>query len=187
MACLVRRVENLIVENGEVKGKTQADGVGGSKVSLSDFSGILVGGQRVVGRSLALLTEGELGEITVVVTLPVSEWLVSFFFRFLMLYVEGVGDQKDTYEILHLVIEDLGLSSLGGGNEMVIENLEDIFADIGQLSLDLLTVLLDEGDLSLVSFRLFLLLNGSNDSPGGTSGTDDVLVGNRQQVALLYR
>lgn len=80
MACLVRRVENLIVENGEVKGKTQADGVGGSKVSLSDFSGILVGGQRVVGRSLALLTEGELGEITVVVTLPVSEWLVSFFF-----------------------------------------------------------------------------------------------------------
>lgn len=85
------------------------------------------------------------------------------------------------------MVEDLGLSSLGRSNEVVIENLEDIFADIGQLSLDLLTVLLDEGDLSLVSFRLFLLLNGSNDSPGGTSGTDDVLVGDRQQVALLYR
>lgn len=87
MACLVRRVEDLIVENGEVKGKTQTDGVGGSKVSLSDFSGILVGGQRVVGRSLALLTEGELGEITVVITLPVSEWLVSFF-AFSCYYVE---------------------------------------------------------------------------------------------------
>lgn len=30
-----------------------------------------------------------------------------------------------------------------------------------------------------------LLLNGGDDSPGGTAGTNDVLVGNGQQVTLI--
>lgn len=76
MACLVRRVKDFIVEDGEVKGKTQADGVSWGKVSLGDLSGVLVGSQRVIGRSLAFFTESELGEITVVVALPKYKSLV---------------------------------------------------------------------------------------------------------------
>lgn len=85
----------------------------------------------------------------------------------------------------HLVVEDLGLAALGRGDQVLVENLEDIIADLGQLSLDLLTVLLDEGDLGLVALGLFFLFDGSDDSPGRTTGTDDVLVGDRQEIPLL--
>ena len=70
LASLVGRVEDLVVENGEVQGKTKADGVSGSKVLGSDLSGSLVGLKRLVGGGLALVTNGELGEVAVVVTLP---------------------------------------------------------------------------------------------------------------------
>lgn len=85
----------------------------------------------------------------------------------------------------HLVVEDLGLAALGRGDQVLVENLEDIIADLGQLSLDLLTVLLDEGDLGLVALGLFFLFDGGDDSPGRTTGTDDVLVGDRQEIPLL--
>ena len=86
---------------------------------------------------------------------------------------------------LHLVVEDLGLAALGGLDEVLIQNLEDIVADLGKLSLDLLTVLLDESDLGLIALGLLLLLNRGDDSPRGTAGTNDVLIGNRQEIALL--
>ena len=70
VAGLVRRVHDFVVEYGEVKGKTKADGVGGSKVSLGDLGGILVSLKRLVGRLLTAITKSELGKVTVVVTLP---------------------------------------------------------------------------------------------------------------------
>ncbi len=70
MASLVRSVEDLIVEDGEVQGKAETDGVSGRKLSLCDLSSRLVGLEGLVGGVLALLANGELGEITVVITLP---------------------------------------------------------------------------------------------------------------------
>lgn len=73
MTGLVGRVENLIVEDGEVQGESKTDWVGGSKVSLSNFGGILVGLKGLVGRSLALVTKSEFGQIAVVISLPDKE------------------------------------------------------------------------------------------------------------------
>ena len=70
MASLIRGVEDLVVEDGEVEGKTQTDGVGGGQVGLRDLACVLVGLQRLVGRGLTLVTKSELGEVAVVVTLP---------------------------------------------------------------------------------------------------------------------
>jgi hypothetical protein len=72
LASLVRRVEDLVVEYGEVQCQTETNGVSGGKVGGSDFGGSLVGLERLVGRSLALVTDGELGKVAVVIALPVS-------------------------------------------------------------------------------------------------------------------
>jgi hypothetical protein len=42
MASLIRRVENLVVEDGEVEGKTKANRVRRSKIGLGNFGGSLV-------------------------------------------------------------------------------------------------------------------------------------------------
>lgn len=42
-AGLLRRVEDLVVENGEVESQAQADGVGGLHLCLADVKRILVG------------------------------------------------------------------------------------------------------------------------------------------------
>lgn len=68
---------------------------------------------------------------------------------------------------------------------MLVEDIEDILADLGELALNLLSVALDHLNLGLVSFRLLLLLDGGDDAPRCTASTDDVLVGDREQVALL--
>jgi hypothetical protein len=73
VAGLVRLVADLVVEDGEVQGKTQADRVGGRQLSLGNLGGGLVGLERLVGRVLATVANGELGEVTVVVTLPTEE------------------------------------------------------------------------------------------------------------------
>ena len=71
MASLVRGVQNLVVEHGEVQGETQADRVGGRQVSLSNLGGSLVSLERLVGGVLAAVSHGELGKVAVVVALPV--------------------------------------------------------------------------------------------------------------------
>lgn len=48
---------------------------------------------------------------------------------------------------IHLVVEDLGFTALGRRNQVFVQNLEDIFADLGKFCFDLLTVLLDESNL----------------------------------------
>ena len=73
VACTVRAVKDLVVEDGEVKGKTETDGVGRGQAGGGDLSSSLVGLERLVGRGLALVADGELGKVTVVVTLPVTK------------------------------------------------------------------------------------------------------------------
>lgn len=70
MASLVWRVQDLVVKDREVQGKTETDGVGWGKVGLCDLGGRLVSLEGLVRRSLPLVAKGELGEIAVVVTLP---------------------------------------------------------------------------------------------------------------------
>jgi len=70
MASLVWRVKNLVIEDGKVESQAKTDWMGWSKVSHSNLGSILVCLQRLVGRKLAFVSESELGQITVVVTLP---------------------------------------------------------------------------------------------------------------------
>lgn len=83
------------------------------------------------------------------------------------------------------MVEDLALASLGLGNEALVENVEDILADLLKLKLDLLTVLADDANVLLGALGLLLLLDAGDDAPGGTSGSDDVLVGDGKEVALV--
>jgi len=154
MASLIRGIEDLVVEHTEVQSETKTDGVRRCKVGLRDLGSSLVRLERLVGRSLALVANSKLGEVTMVIT-------------------------------LHLVVEHLGLPALGRRDEVLVENVENVFADLGELIFNLLTVLLDEGNLGGVSLGLLLLLDRSDYSPGGTAGTDDVLVGDGEKVTLL--
>lgn len=86
---------------------------------------------------------------------------------------------------VHLVVEDLGLAALRRRDQVLVKHLEDVLADLGQLHLDLDTVILNQRDLLLVALGLLLLLDGRDDAPRGTAGADDVLVGDREQVPLL--
>ena len=69
----------------------------------------------------------------------------------------------------HLVVEDLRLAALGRGDKVLLENLKNVLADLAELGLDLLTVLLDKGDLGLVALALLLLLDGGDDAPRSTA------------------
>src|SRR4051812_39513017 len=70
LAGLVWRVHDLVVEDRKVQRKTKADWVRRGQAVGSNFGGSLVGLERLVGRSLALVANGEFGQVTVVVTLP---------------------------------------------------------------------------------------------------------------------
>ena len=48
---LVRAVEDLVVEHGEVEGEPQPDGVSGLHLGLTDLESVLVGFLRVVNDS----------------------------------------------------------------------------------------------------------------------------------------
>jgi hypothetical protein len=85
----------------------------------------------------------------------------------------------------HLVVEDLGLARLGLGDEGLVENVEDILAHLLELRLDLLAVVADGADVLLGALGLLLLLNRGDDAPRRAPGTDDVLVGDGQKVALV--
>src|SRR5690348_13864614 len=76
LACLIGGVENLIVEDGEVQGKTKADGVGRSKVGGSNVGSSLVGFEGLVCRSLALVSNSKLGEVTMIITLPAWQKMI---------------------------------------------------------------------------------------------------------------
>jgi hypothetical protein len=173
VAGLVGSVENLVVEDGEVQGEAETDGVGGGELGLGNLGGSLVGLEGLVGGVLAAVADGELGQVAVVVALPVVVFI-------------RIGPTKGSCcARLHLVVEDLGLARLSGRNQVLVENLKNVLADLGELVLNLLAVLLDVDDVSRVTLGLLLLLDGGDDPPRGTAGTDDVLVGDGEKVALL--
>ena len=70
---------------------------------------------------------------------------------------------------------------------MLVKNLEDIRADSSQFIFNLHTVFSDFLGLDIVSFRFLLLLNRGNDSPRSTTGTDHILVSDREQVSFFNR
>lgn len=70
LARALRGIQDLVVEDREVEGKAEADGVCGRKVNDSDVGGLLVGIEGVLGGVLAVLTSGKLSQVAVVVTLP---------------------------------------------------------------------------------------------------------------------
>lgn len=135
------------------------------------------------GSGLALLAGGELGEVTVVVTLPVI-YCVSKDALLCDDLAKSHPIFKDIKHV-HLVVEDLALASLGLGDEALVENVEDILADLLKLELDLLAVLANDADVLLGALGLLLLLDAGDDAPGGTAGADDVLVGDGKEVALV--
>lgn len=73
MARPLGRIEDLVVEDGEVEGEAQADGVGWREVDERDVLGGLVGEQRVLRGLLAVGAGLELGQVAVVVALGVDE------------------------------------------------------------------------------------------------------------------
>jgi len=83
------------------------------------------------------------------------------------------------------VVEDLGLARLRLWNEGLVKDVKDILADLLKLELDLLTVLADDANVLVGSLLLLLLLDGGDDAPGGTAGSDNVLVCDREEVALI--
>lgn len=63
------------------------------------------------------------------------------------------------------MIKDFGLSTLGLWNESLVEDVEDILADLLELLLDSLTVLSDGCYVLIGTLGLFFLLDRGNDSP----------------------
>lgn len=92
----------------------------------------------------------------------------------------------DTAVDVHLVVKDLGLAGLGLGDEGVVEDIKDVLADLLKLGFDLLAVLADSADVLVRALRLLLLLDRRDYAPRRTAGTDDVLVGDGQKVALIH-
>jgi hypothetical protein len=83
------------------------------------------------------------------------------------------------------VVEDLALARLGLGDQGVVKDVENILADLLELGLDLLAVVADDVNVLVGTLLLLLLLDRGDDAPRGTSGTDDVLVGDREEVTLV--
>jgi hypothetical protein len=168
VACLVGGIEDLIVEDGEVKSQTEANGVCGSKIGVCDLCSGLVSLERLVGRSLALVACSEFCEVSVVIALPGG-----------LLAHDANATPASNEKHEHLVIEDLGLATLSRGNQMLVKHFQDIFADGCKLCFNLLAVRLDQSDLAIIALGLLLLLNRADDTPRRTTGADDVLVGDR--------
>lgn len=83
------------------------------------------------------------------------------------------------------MVKDLGLSRLGLGNQGLVQDIEDILADLLEFGLDLLTVVADGRDVLVGTLGLLLLLDRRNNAPRCTSSTDDILVGNGKKVSLI--
>lgn len=83
------------------------------------------------------------------------------------------------------MIEDFRLARGSVRNEAIIQNIENVLADLLELRLDLVSVFADGADVLVRSLRLLLLLDGGDDAPRGTASTDNILVGNREEVALV--
>ena len=158
------------VEDGEVEGEAEADGVG----RLEPVGVILLGH---LGR-LVVLFDGVLGGLAVVPLL--------------------LGDLGDVPVVVagHLQVKDLGLDGRGlavavGGrfaDELVLQQREHVAADRRELVLDLAHVLRADFLLHDVSaVPLLAHREGGEDAPRRTLRADHVLVRDGEEVAHLHR
>ena len=119
-----------------------------------------------------------------VVTLPGLEKSTAQ--RLLVMKQEDDRDWRDCGGLnVHLVIEHLGFTRLGLGNQRLIEHVKHILADLLQLGLDLLTIITDGADVLVGALGLLLLLDRRDDAPRGTSSPDDILISDRQKIPLI--
>lgn len=106
----------------EVQRQTQSDGVCGRKIGHGDVAGGLVRDERILGGVLAVGAGGELGQITVVVT-------------------------------LHFVVEHAALAGRRARNQVLLEHVQDVRADVAQFLLHLAAVVLDHLKFLLGTLR----------------------------------
>jgi hypothetical protein len=83
------------------------------------------------------------------------------------------------------VIEDLGLARLGLWDERLIQDIEHILANFLEFGLNLLAIVTNGANMLVRALRFLLLLDGRDDAPRSTSGSDHVLVSNREQVSFV--
>ena len=83
------------------------------------------------------------------------------------------------------MIENLGFAGLSLGDQGLIQHIKNILADALKFSFDLLTILADDRNILLRALGFFLLFDRRDYTPGSTTGSDNVLVGNREKVALV--
>ena len=81
-----------------------------------------------------------------------------------MLASTGLGAYGKKYDV-HLMIEHFRLATLSRLDQMLVENDQDIFANVGKLSLDLLAVFLNQADLGLIALGLLFLLDRGDNPP----------------------
>ena len=103
---------------------------------------------------------------------------------FLSLGSGGVFGDVSVVVSLHLVVEDQGLSVGSLGDELAVDEVEDLIAELVEFSLNLGLVGSEETDV-LGALLFFLLLDGGECSPGSSSGSDGVLVGDGEEVSLF--
>merc|ERR1719443_1344959 len=86
---------------------------------------------------------------------------------------------------LHLLVEDLRLSSASFWDEKLIKEVQDLFTNAIELTLHCFAILLRMIHILIIAFAFFLLLNAADDAPSCTATSHSVLVGHGQEVALL--
>lgn len=83
------------------------------------------------------------------------------------------------------MIEYLGFSGLCLWDQRLIKDIKDITTNLLQFRLDLLAVFTDLSNVLVGALGLLFLLDARDNSPRCTSGTNNILVGNRQEIALV--
>mmetsp|Transcript_26473 Transcript_26473/g.81413 ORF Transcript_26473/g.81413 Transcript_26473/m.81413 type:complete len:358 (+) Transcript_26473:535-1608(+) len=151
VAGAVRGREDFVVEDAEVEGQAQTDGVRRRQGLGGDLGRDLVRFERFARRRFSLVGGLELGEVPVVVA-------------------------------FHFVVEDLAFVARRDRNEFLVNDGQDVFADLLQLRLDLRLVVRNQRRL----VRVRLLLDARDHAPRRPTRPDHVLVRHRQQVPLLH-
>jgi len=90
-------------------------------------------------------------------------------------------------EIVHLVVEHGGFACTGWRNQVLINDGENVTANLGQLLLYLVPIILNTPDIFVIALALLFLFYGGHDPPWGSPGTNDILVSNGEQVPLFHR
>ena len=83
------------------------------------------------------------------------------------------------------MVEDLALARLSLGDQELVQHVQHILAHLLELELNLLAVVADGAHVLVGALGLLLLLDGRDDPPRGTARADDVLVCDREEVALV--